>query len=43
MIDSIDLYGKDRCPAKDCNVLMKLINEVLKLWSSAIKFRLGEA
>jgi len=40
MINSINLYSKDFCPAIDCNALMKLVKEVLQLWSSAIKLRL---
>jgi len=40
MVDSINLYSKDSCPAIDCNALMKLVKEVLELWSSAIELRL---
>jgi len=39
-IDSVNLYSEDCCPAIDCNALMKLIKEVLELWSSAIEFGL---
>jgi len=36
----IDLNSEDSYPAIDCDVLMKLIKEVLELWSSTIKFGL---